>query len=150
MSEQIQQINPQRFSLLCRVIIDYLKDDLYMNGLYFEENYCLLRWRLSIILIIIYFVGFFLECFIYIVYPDLYFFIYILLLHVYSTLLHNVLHIPFSLCVYVHIYSLHDVYSIWHYVWMDLIVHMKNKDWIKVYFFHTVILFWFKTFHTKL
>ena len=38
MSEQIQQINPQRFSLLCRVIIDYLKDDLYMNGLYFEER----------------------------------------------------------------------------------------------------------------
>ena len=150
MSEQIQQINPQRFSLLGRVIIDYLKDDLYMNGLYFEEIYCLLRWRLSLILIIIYFVGFFLKCFIYIVYPDLYFFIYILLLHVYSTLLHNVLHIPFFLCVYVHIYSLHDVYSIWHYVWMDLIVHMKNKDWIKVYFFHTVILFWFKTFHTKL
>ena len=44
-----------------------------------------------------------LEWFIYIVYPDLYFCIYILLLHVYSTLLHNVLHFPF-LFAFMYIY----------------------------------------------
>ena len=43
------------FSLLCRVIIEYSKDDFYVNGLYFEKNCCLLRWRLSLILINIYF-----------------------------------------------------------------------------------------------
>ena len=44
-----------------------------------------------------------LEWFIYIVYPDLYFCIYILLLHVYSTLLHNVLQFPF-LFAFMYIY----------------------------------------------
>ena len=41
MYKQTQQINPQHFSLLCRV--EYSKDDFHVNGLYFEKNCCLLR-----------------------------------------------------------------------------------------------------------
>lgn len=109
---------------------------LLCERLCFNERYSILRlgnqiYYLDLLIFIV------LEWFIFIVYPDLYFYFFSLISVV-------ILHFSSRLYMYKQ-YFLRDVYNIWHYASVDLIscIHGWNKDWINVYiyFFYESIVF---------
>ena len=110
---------------------------LLCERLCFNERYSILRlgnqiYYLDLLIFIV------LEWFIFIVYPDLYFYFFSLISVV-------ILHFSSRLYMYKQYFFLRDVYNIWHYASVDLIscIHGWNKDWINVYiyFFYESIVF---------
>ena len=131
-------------SLSCRVIIEYLCERFIFQR---QLAYCVLRWRLPLILIVIYFR--FLEFWngSSTLYIQICIFIFISCWYMYTPLYYIMycnslffLHLLYMMCT---------VYDIMFGLILLYICNIKIG--LKyTYRFHTGIIFWFQTFHTKL